>query len=224
MLRAVGNPLTSLSGRERVVAAKFAEGMTYREIGETLFIAPTTVRTHLSAIYRKLGVRSKVALAALLADYGGQAPTMREHDGLSADELRATDHRGDPVRQSERGRILDTTCRRLVGRHHRRSRALSRSSGDRTPDHAFLQGPARRRPIHRARVERRLCARRERCRQPGRRCESAVQLVDAGTGVALWTTRYDRTAEDLFAMQDSVTENVINVLGTWCGQVRQTWA
>jgi DNA-binding CsgD family transcriptional regulator len=53
MLRAVGNPLTGLSDRERVVAAKFAEGMTYRQIGETLFIAPTTVRTHLSAIYRK---------------------------------------------------------------------------------------------------------------------------------------------------------------------------
>ena len=47
----------------------------------------------------------------------------------------------------------------------------------------------------------------------------AVQLVDAGTGVALWTARYDRPAEDLFAMQDSVTENVINVLGTWCGKL-----
>ena len=72
MLRAVGNPLTGLSDRERVVAAKFAEGMTYREIGETLFIAPTTVRTHLSAIYRKLDVRSKVALATLLADHREQ--------------------------------------------------------------------------------------------------------------------------------------------------------
>ena len=72
MLRAVGNPLSGLSGRERVVAAKFAGGMTYRDIGEALFIAPTTVRTHLSTIYRKLGVRSKVALAALLADCSEQ--------------------------------------------------------------------------------------------------------------------------------------------------------
>ena len=68
MLRVVGDPLSGLSDRERMVATKFAEGMTYREIGETLFIAPATVRTHLSAIYRKLNVRSKVALAALLAD------------------------------------------------------------------------------------------------------------------------------------------------------------
>ncbi|TIW74206.1 MAG: hypothetical protein E5V58_07225 [Mesorhizobium sp.] len=34
-----------------MVAAKFAEGMTYREIAEMFFIAPATVRTHLSAIY-----------------------------------------------------------------------------------------------------------------------------------------------------------------------------
>ncbi|RUX77296.1 LuxR family transcriptional regulator, partial [Mesorhizobium sp. M2A.F.Ca.ET.040.01.1.1] len=53
----------ALSDRERAVAERFAAGMTYREIGEALFIAPSTVRTHLAAIYEKLGVRSKVALA-----------------------------------------------------------------------------------------------------------------------------------------------------------------
>ena len=52
----------------------------------------------------------------------------------------------------------------------------------------------------------------------GQEVRIAVQLVDTGTGVALWTARYDRSAEDLFAMQDSVTESVINVLGTWCGK------
>ena len=85
MLRAVGNPLTSLSDRERVVAAKFAEGMTYREIGETLFIAPTTVRTHLSAIYRKLGVHSKVALTTLLAQHREPDAARALADGLPAD-------------------------------------------------------------------------------------------------------------------------------------------
>ncbi|TIU63511.1 MAG: helix-turn-helix transcriptional regulator, partial [Mesorhizobium sp.] len=47
----------ALSDRERAVAERFAAGMTYREIGEALFIAPSTVRTHLAAIYEKLGVR-----------------------------------------------------------------------------------------------------------------------------------------------------------------------
>ena len=51
--------------------------MTYRQIGDAFFIAPTTVRTHSSTIYRKLGVRNKVALAALFA---GEAD-----DGLLAE-------------------------------------------------------------------------------------------------------------------------------------------
>ncbi|MER9631163.1 LuxR C-terminal-related transcriptional regulator [Mesorhizobium sp. M0296] len=83
MLDAVGNPLTGLSDRERVVAAKFAEGMTYREIGETLFIAPTTVRTHLSVVYRKLGVSSKVALASLLSSESRQESGQARFEGLS---------------------------------------------------------------------------------------------------------------------------------------------
>ena len=92
MLR-VGNHLAGLSDRERAVAAKFADGMTYREIGEALFIAPTTVRTHLSTIYRKLGVRSKVGLAALLADH-------RQQDlGKAPPEILPTD---DRARQSSR--------------------------------------------------------------------------------------------------------------------------
>src|SRR5262245_60179109 len=56
-------PHSELSDRERVIAGMFAQGMTYRAISDALFIAPTTVRTHLSTIYRKLGVGTKVALA-----------------------------------------------------------------------------------------------------------------------------------------------------------------
>lgn len=66
--------LDALSGRERAVAEKFATGMTYREIGNALFIAPTTVRTHLAAIYEKLGVRTKVGLAAYFAGASGARP------------------------------------------------------------------------------------------------------------------------------------------------------
>jgi Response regulator containing a CheY-like receiver domain and an HTH DNA-binding domain len=70
-------PSTGLSDRERLVATKFAAGMTYREIGETLFIAPTTVRTHLSTIYRKLGVRSKFTLLKVLAENDGAKHILR---------------------------------------------------------------------------------------------------------------------------------------------------
>ena len=63
-------PLTLLSERERLVAAKSAEGLTYREIAEVLVIAPNTVRTHLSAIYKKLGIRNKAALIHLMGNGG----------------------------------------------------------------------------------------------------------------------------------------------------------
>ncbi|WP_245451809.1 LuxR C-terminal-related transcriptional regulator [Mesorhizobium waimense] len=56
------------------MAEKFATGLTYREIGEALFIAPSTVRTHLAAIYEKFGVRNKVALAAYINRAPGVAP------------------------------------------------------------------------------------------------------------------------------------------------------
>ena len=56
----------SLSKREQSIAIKFAEGLTYQGIGEALFIAPTTVRTHLATIYRKLDVHNKAALINLV--------------------------------------------------------------------------------------------------------------------------------------------------------------
>lgn len=61
------DPLAPLSKRERLIAERFAEGLTYREIGEALYIAPSTVRTHIAAIYRKLEIRNKATLVSLVA-------------------------------------------------------------------------------------------------------------------------------------------------------------
>ena len=55
-----------LSDREREVAELLAQGKTYREIGESLFIAPSTVKSHALRIYEKLSVDNKVALANAL--------------------------------------------------------------------------------------------------------------------------------------------------------------
>jgi len=55
-----------LSARERQIAEAYAGGQSYRQIAERLFIAPTTVRTHLSTIYRKLGVSTKIELLRAL--------------------------------------------------------------------------------------------------------------------------------------------------------------
>jgi predicted ATPase/class 3 adenylate cyclase/DNA-binding CsgD family transcriptional regulator len=60
-----------LSRRERQIAEAYAAGRNHREIAERLFIAPATVRTHLGAIYRKLGVSTKIELLRTLATADG---------------------------------------------------------------------------------------------------------------------------------------------------------
>jgi DNA-binding CsgD family transcriptional regulator len=55
-----------LSPREQEIARAYANGDNYHRIAERLHIAPSTVRTHLTKIYRKLGVSSKLELHKLL--------------------------------------------------------------------------------------------------------------------------------------------------------------
>jgi DNA-binding CsgD family transcriptional regulator len=55
-----------LTSRELQVLAWVARGKTNREIAETLWITPATVRKHLENIYAKLGVRTRTAAATRL--------------------------------------------------------------------------------------------------------------------------------------------------------------
>ncbi len=56
----------SLTATQSEVAALAAQGLTNREIAERLFVTIKTVETHLMAIYRKLGIRTRDALAETL--------------------------------------------------------------------------------------------------------------------------------------------------------------
>jgi DNA-binding NarL/FixJ family response regulator len=58
----------ALSHREKEVMALVAQGYTNATIGATLFIAESTVKTHLSAALRKLDVSSRAEAAALVLD------------------------------------------------------------------------------------------------------------------------------------------------------------
>jgi len=44
------------------------------------------------------------------------------------------------------------------------------------------------------------------------RVRITVQLIDAASGAHLWAERYDREFKDIFAVQDDVTQRIVNVL------------
>lgn len=61
----------SLTSRERQVAALATDGLTNREIAETLFVSTFTVQDHLRAVYAKTGTRNRSELSAILARGAG---------------------------------------------------------------------------------------------------------------------------------------------------------
>ncbi|MEU4602207.1 response regulator transcription factor [Kribbella sp. NPDC023972] len=60
----VGMPARPLSERELEVVRTIARGLTNQEIAAELFISLSTVKSHVSGIQTKLGVRNRVAIAA----------------------------------------------------------------------------------------------------------------------------------------------------------------
>ena len=61
----------SLTPSERRVCELAASGRTNRQIAQDLFVTTSTVETHLRHAYRKLGLRSRDRLAAVLRDSSG---------------------------------------------------------------------------------------------------------------------------------------------------------
>jgi DNA-binding NarL/FixJ family response regulator len=64
---AAGHALDRLTERQREVATLVAEGLSNEEIAHRLFLSPATVKSHLSAVMRRLDVRTRTQLAILLS-------------------------------------------------------------------------------------------------------------------------------------------------------------
>ena len=62
--------LAGLTPTERAVVRLVAEGRTNQQVATRLFVSPHTVNTHLRNAFTKLGVRSRVELARLVAAQG----------------------------------------------------------------------------------------------------------------------------------------------------------
>ena len=68
---AAGGRRETLSRREAQVAAMVAEGMTNRQIADTLVLAERTIEGHVERIRRKLRVRSRTQIAVWLVENRG---------------------------------------------------------------------------------------------------------------------------------------------------------
>ncbi|WP_413797633.1 response regulator [Streptomyces iranensis] len=61
--RAAHEPAEPLTDREEEVIQGIARGLTNPEIAAELYIAPSTVKTHLGSVQAKLGLRNRVEIA-----------------------------------------------------------------------------------------------------------------------------------------------------------------
>lgn len=62
--RGASEPTDPLTDREEEVIQGIARGLTNPEIAAELYIAPSTVKTHLGSVQAKLGLRNRVEVAA----------------------------------------------------------------------------------------------------------------------------------------------------------------
>jgi DNA-binding CsgD family transcriptional regulator len=68
-----GHGPARLTDREREVAALVCEGLTNRQVGRRMLITEKTVEMHVSRVYRKLNVCSRVGLLRALWVHSGPA-------------------------------------------------------------------------------------------------------------------------------------------------------
>ena len=74
------DPLARLTPHEYSVLSLIGEGLTNRQIGERLFIAEKTVKTYVSTLFRKLGLKQRTAAAAYAARiFNGHALEPRQN-------------------------------------------------------------------------------------------------------------------------------------------------
>lgn len=209
-----------LSERELMIAERYAEGETYKRIAAVLHIAPSTVRNHLAAVYRKLDVSNKSALNRELAtrrsDIGILPPP--ERPAPTTPVLRNLDQTVPlsnvgasiavmpfatlgPADQDYLGHGFAadiqhdlTRCHDLLVSGRSSCLALSESHADATAVAAQLGV----RYVLRGSVQ-----------SDSAKIRLTVELVDGASGAVLWSERHDRVLNDILGLQTEIALAVV---------------
>jgi TolB-like protein/Flp pilus assembly protein TadD len=197
-----------LSARERQIAEGFADGETYQQIAERLHLAPSTVRTHLATIYRKLGVSTKLDLRKRIET---SAPSDPLHtlpprpDRPSIAVLAFENMSDDPGQEYFSDAITDEIITALS-----RSPWLFIIARNTTFTYKGESVDVRR-------VAAELGVRfvlEGSVRRAGERVRVTAQMIDGLTGGHVWSDRYDGRIEDVFDLQDEITRQVVASIQT----------
>ncbi len=206
-----GTGRTGLSERELQIARAYAAGRVYREIADELFIAPSTVRTHLSTIYRKLGVSSKLELLRAVEGLDPAGPpepvVNRESGGLPDRPSIAVLPFQNMSRDAEQDYFADGVVEDIIT-------ALSRfkSFAVIARNSSFVY---KGRAVDVRQVSNELGVRyvlEGSVRRAGDRLRITAQLIDGTLGAHLWARRFDGVVSDIFDVQDQITESVVAVV------------
>lgn len=201
-----------LSARDREIAQAYSAGATYQLIADRLCIAPSTVRTHLTAVYRKLGVSSKLELhryfeeTLAAADQDPRAvPPPPRPEKPSIAVLAFENMSGDPEQEYFSDGITEDIITALS-----RSPWLFIIARNTTFTYKGQKVDVRR-------VATELGVRfvlEGSVRRAGDRIRVTAQLIDGNTGGHVWSERYDGEVQDVFDLQDEITRKVVASIQT----------
>ena len=208
-----------LSERELMIAERYAQGETYKEIAAKLHIAPATVRNHLAAVYRKLKVKNKPGLIRALSarDRSGHALPPAEARAPTIPILQNLEEDGPPPRNGAsiavmpfanigpaeteyfgHGVVADiqhdlTRCHDLLVSGRSSCLALSGQASDATE------------------MARRLGVQyvlQGTVRSHHDKVRLTAELVDGATGTVLWSEQYDRLLSDILEIEAEVANRI----------------
>lgn len=199
-----------LSPREREIAQAFSDGENYQQIADRLCIAPSTVRTHLATVYRKLGVSSKLELHK---HFEHDAPRHENRESVppprpdkpSIAVLAFENMSGDPEQEYFSDGITEDIITALS-----RSPWLFIIARNTTFTYKGQNVDVRR-------VATELGVRfvlEGSVRRAGDRVRVTAQLIDGTTGGHVWSERYDGELADVFDLQDEITRSVVASIQT----------